>query len=321
MATQNVRSRRRPWARRGRLVAAAALGLATLVVWVVTTIGPATTPGPIRGTGPEPDVDRVLDLTTGTATALPGTILGSLSGDRSGTPGLWHSQYAASPDGSRLAYLGEGAGGNLQIFIANIDGSQVHQATHDAGGAEAPAWSPDGTKIAYVSGRPGMGALALIDVATGESVRLTHELVSGGTQFTPDGSSILFTTGSRPSELRTVPVAGGASKRLIGGVVGWDVSDGSLSPDGSLVTFLVGELPGPARRWVGTLDGTATPERRRLPACASTPAATWSPDGDRIVCARGGWVVVVDISTGEATAVSSGAGAIWLDDHTLLVEA
>ena len=98
--------------------------------------------------------------------------------------------------------------------------------------------------------------------------------------------------------------------------------NGSLSPDGSLVTFLGSQIGGPGpRRWVANTDGT---ERRLLPdvygiPCRSTPAGTWSPDGSRIVCSEASKVIVVDIATGAATPVAYGRGAIWLDDHTLLV--
>ena len=75
------------------------------------------------------------------------------------------------------------------------------------------------------------------------------------------------------------------------------------------------------QRWVANVDGT---EQRLLPdvygiPCRSNPAGTWSPDGSRIVCAEASRVIVVDIATGVASPVAVGRGAIWLDDHTLLV--
>jgi hypothetical protein len=99
---------------------------------------------------------------------------------------------------------------------------------------------------------------------------------------------------------------------------GWN---GSLSPDGSLVTFLGSQIDGPAGRWVAGTDGM---ERRLLPdvyriPCWSTPAGTWSPDGNRIVCSEASKVIVLDIAAGAATPLAYGRGVIWLDDHTLLV--
>jgi WD40 repeat protein len=101
-----------------------------------------------------------------------------------------------------------------------------------------------------------------------------------------------------------------------------DGGNGSVSPDGSLVTFLGSETGGPGPiRWVANVNGT---ERRPLPSvygipCRSNPAGTWSPDGSRIVCSEASKVIVIDIATASASPVAQGRRAIWLDDHTLLV--
>jgi Tol biopolymer transport system component len=96
--------------------------------------------------------------------------------------------------------------------------------------------------------------------------------------------------------------------------------NGSLSPDGSLVTMMGNEIGGPgALRFVSNVDGT---ERRHIPEGGSNPAGTWSPDGGRIVgsdYARKN-ILFVDIATGSASRVAKGRAAIWLDAHTLLVD-
>jgi Tol biopolymer transport system component len=123
--------------------------------------------------------------------------------------------------------------------------------------------------------------------------------------------------------IRTVPIAGGTSTVLIGPRGNLrDAENGSLSPDGSLVTFLGSQVGGRGpQRWVANADGT---ERRLLPdvygiPCRSNPAGTWSADGSQLVCAEASKVILVDIATGAAAPVAQGRGAIWLDDDTLLV--
>jgi Tol biopolymer transport system component len=332
--------RRRDRKRRSQRIAAGVVGIAVFVVavWIVTTVGsfdrtqPAVT-GPTLPLAPGvSQVDYVIDLDTGVMTPLPETIVRSLGGDE--------HQYAVSPDGSRLAYVGPvDEQGDSQIFIAGIDGTGVRQVTNAPNGAWSPAWSPDGTTIAYEALDSGhLLGLYVLDIASGESTQITgvnadYERASDQSlrpgqplepQFTPDGSSLVYTGGSNGySVIRIVPVAGGESTLLIGpGGNLRDAENGSLSPDGSLVTFLGGQIgdPGPLR-WVADTDGT---ERRLLPdvygiPCRSTPAGTWSADGSRIVCSEASKVIVVDIATGAATPVAYGRGAIWLDDHTLLV--
>ena len=58
-------------------------------------------------------------------------------------------------------------------------------------------------------------------------------------------------------------------------------------------------------------------------AGGSTAAGTWSPDGTRIACGDygGNHILVLDVATREVRRVADGSAAIWLDEHTLLVEA
>jgi Tol biopolymer transport system component len=292
---------------------------------------------PVLGT---PRVDHVLDLNTGVKTSLPQAIIRSLGslgqagrgdclalGRRPCSP-----QYAVSRDGARLAYLGTDEEGRPQIFIAGVDGSGIRQMTHDPSGAATPAWSPDGTMVAYAGyGRGHVRNLFVLGVDTGRSTQITDgRLDVWGPQFTPDGSSLIYTGGSdQVPEVRIVPATGGTSTLLIGPSEGLtDAGDGSLSPDGSLVTYLASGKPslgypqhcGPCR-WVANADGTA---RRVVPGWISHPAGTWSPDGTRIVCSETDgvtvYVMVVEVTTGSVSFVTNGAGAIWLDDHSLLVE-
>jgi hypothetical protein len=118
-------------------------------------------------------------------------------------------------------------------------------------------------------------------------------------QFTPDGSSLIYTGGCNGHPvIWIVPVVGGESTLLIGPRGNLlDAENGSLSPDGSLVTFLGSQIGGPEPlRWVADTDGT---NRRLLPEvygipCRSTPTGTWSADGSRIVCSEASKVIIVD---------------------------
>jgi len=325
--------RRRERKRRNQRIAAAVVAIAVFVApialfagqsWFDRTQTPADT-GPRVPTVPE--IDHVLDLTTGVTTPLPESIIGS-----QGDHGAWlPGGYAVSPDGSLLAYTRRtGNKGpladprtNRQVFIAGIDGAGARQMTHDPIGAGEPAWSPDGTRIAYLApsgSGDGRSNLFVLDIATGESTQIIDDEFVEGVQFTPDGSSLLYTDATdEPPILRTVPVTGGRRTPLFRDLR--DAENGSLSPDGSLVTFISGQFIGSGgRRWVANADGT---EPRSLPECAVSPAGTWSPDGSRIVCfGHIGGIVVIDIATLQMREVveRTDGGAIWLDDHTLLID-
>ena len=212
-----------------------------------------------------------LDIRTGEKTPLAKTLV--VSG----------VNFAASRNGRMLAYAGIDDEGEPQIFIARIDGTRVRQMTRDPKGATWPAWSPDGTMIAYESGagKGGFRNLFVLEVATSKFTQVTKGSHVGGLQFAPDGSSLVYTGGrwSAP-ELRIVPVAGGQSRLLIALDEGLEyTADGSLSPDGSLVTFLGGGSP--------TSEGHCGPCRLMANAEGSERRVVTEDVGDRILREHG----------------------------------
>jgi Tol biopolymer transport system component len=270
--------------------------------------GDATPVPAVPADGPTGSKPLLLDLETGETTPLAR----SLARGRN---------FATSLDGRRLAFVAPGEEGRPQVFVARIDGTQVRQVTHEQRGAAWPAWSSDGRMIAYEDGSTGRRrSLFVLDLATGESKQVADNSHGGGLQFTPGGSKLVYTGGEfQLPELRVVPVAGGESTR----VVDLDSANGSFSPDGSRVTFFgIGYLCDYCRLLANS-DGT---DARVVNGCLfSSPAGTWSPDGRRIVCQSGNpnnsnKVVVVDMTTGRPSRVAKGGSAVWVDNHTLLVE-
>ena len=274
------------------------------------------TPAPaVPASGPTGSKPVLLDLETGETTPLAR----SLARGRN---------FAASLDGTRLAFVAPGEEGSPQVFVARIDGTQVRQVTHGQPGAAWPAWSSDGRMVAYQDGstRRPYHSLFVLDLATGESKQVADDSYGTGygSQFTPGGSKLVYTSGERGTyQLRAVPVAGGESTLLLGE----QLANGSFSPDGSRVTFYGIDYSTSESRCdcliLANSDGT---DPHVVAGCLlSDPAGTWSPDGSRIVC-RGGnpnnrnKVVVVDMATGRSSRVAKGGSAVWVDNHTLLVE-
>src|SRR6476660_8110757 len=54
-----------------------------------------------------------------------------------------------SPDGKKLVFISM-ISGKEQLFTMDVDGSNIVQLTRDDADHEDPAWSSDGTKIAFV---------------------------------------------------------------------------------------------------------------------------------------------------------------------------
>jgi TolB protein len=85
-----------------------------------------------------------------------------------------HETPACSPDGRTTAFARGEGGGNLNIFAMNSDGTNPRQLTGFARGklAASPAWSPDGSKLAF----SGPGGIYVMNAdSTGHRQVLQHD--------------------------------------------------------------------------------------------------------------------------------------------------
>ena len=62
-----------------------------------------------------------------------------------------------SPDAKRLAFVRWSAG-HAHVFVANADGSGAHVITDGPSDDEAPAWSPDGSRLVFCSSNAAVDA-------------------------------------------------------------------------------------------------------------------------------------------------------------------
>jgi len=86
-----------------------------------------------------------------------------------------------SPDGSKIAFNSD-RDGNWEIYIMNIDGSEQVRLTNNQTDANNPAsandwvpsFSPDGSKIAFLSGRDKNDEIYIMNIDGSEQIRLTN---------------------------------------------------------------------------------------------------------------------------------------------------
>ncbi|MFQ5738045.1 MAG: prolyl oligopeptidase family serine peptidase [Acidobacteriota bacterium] len=108
------------------------------------------------------------------------------------------SDPQVSPDGRWVAFtvtdysLRENRG-DSDIWILSTSGGQARRLSRSPKGDSQPRWSPDGTRLAFVSSRSGTPQIYLIDPSGGEAVQLAT-LSAGISHLTwsPDGKWLVF---------------------------------------------------------------------------------------------------------------------------------
>ncbi len=69
----------------------------------------------------------------------------------------------SGPNSGQIAFA-SARGGHWQLFLVNADGTNLQQLTHDAADHLHPAWSPDGSRIAYQSNPAGKWDIFVMDI-------------------------------------------------------------------------------------------------------------------------------------------------------------
>lgn len=131
--------------------------------------------------------------------ALTQTTVGELT--RNGGTAQWSLAASFSPDGSKIVYASTQSG-HSEIWVMNADGSDQTQLTFpddpNAPDANAPAWSPDGRKIAFWSGfATESGNVYTINSDGSGRAQLTFDpapVNNDSPSWWPDGKSIIFQT-------------------------------------------------------------------------------------------------------------------------------
>ena len=101
---------------------------------------------------------------------------------------------AWSPSGDQIAFHSD-RGGDFDIWVMNVDGSNPVNLTRHAGDDKFPAWSPSGDQIAFASDRDGSYDIWLMDPDGSNLAKLTDSPARDRYPiWSPDGTRLTFNT-------------------------------------------------------------------------------------------------------------------------------
>lgn len=174
-----------------------------------------------------------------------------------------------------------------------------------------PAFSPDGTQVAFSSNRNGAFEIYVASLTIGSTERAltTDGMENFQPAWSPDGQYIAYVSRKRPG-IWIVPVNGGVARQLIhhGDSPAW-------SPDGKFIAFREGalnmnpgletsQIPG-LTIWVVGADGSSPkPLTQKMKPPGAHTYPRWTPDGKHILFSSSATILastpwVVDTQTGD----------------------
>ena len=235
------------------------------------------------------------------------------------------THFDISPDGSRIAYStcrypGTATHGppsywefSYEIVVSNIDGTNTKRLTKNDHFDSFPAWSPDGTRIAFFSDRDPAhgpaelaGRLVIYDMATGQSRDIVlpfgDRVAPHPPSWSRDGRIAFVAYGENMRVRRavyTVETDGSNLARIAD-----TFSEPSWSPDGKRIALVAARGASRGNLYTFAPDGSDPVMVTKVGDGEVSPFRTgrasfwigrvsWSPDGSRILFNRPGCSVCV----------------------------
>lgn len=225
-----------------------------------------------------------------------------------------------------------------QIWTIRADGRGLIQLTHASGGASHPAWSPDGSRIAYdsdhtavyVANADGSDAVNVSVLSLRGSHGFGPEPCDSDPTWSPDAHEVAFTaavddcTGLAGGLYATTPTGHGRRtiEQAYDGLLGGDTQP-AWAPSGRRLAFTRSDslrmAAGPYIHDIYLLDPSSGKLLARLTHSGQATSPAWSPDGHRLALVDRGRIVIVGDGGRRERMLEVGRAPTWSPEGTRLV--
>lgn len=237
-----------------------------------------------------------------------------------------------------VALTNPGQPENYDVFSVNPDGTGIEQLTDDPAPEYGPAWSPDGTKIAFArerrddSGGEVSTSIYVMNADGSDVQRVTagEGVHDGSPSWSPDGSMIAFSSNRKGFSDIWLVNADGTGLRQLTDLSEKGVDYASLdawSPDGSVIAFRRSPLEPsdelkPQGIWLVDVGSGELLQLTSGPILDED--ASWSPDARRVAFSRKirtetavyTDVYVANLDDGTEISLTRGGDPAWSPDGT-----
>ncbi|HVK60520.1 MAG TPA: hypothetical protein VM432_03170 [Bdellovibrionales bacterium] len=180
--------------------------------------------------------------------------------------------------------------GEKEIFVTDWDGANSRQITSHKSIAQSPAWSFDGSKIAYsaftyhANEKTRNLDLFTYDLASGRRFIVSYRRgINSGASFLPDNKSMLLTVSNNGNpDIYRMTLDGKSVTPITRGNKGVMNVEPVASPDGRKIAFSSDRAGNPM---IYVMDADGSNVKRLTFAGKYNASPAWSPDGKRIAFA------------------------------------
>jgi len=217
---------------------------------------------------------------------------------------------ALSPDGRRIA-VARAVQGNQDMWVIDVQRGGATRFTFDPASDAYGVWSPDGTRIAFMSNRKGIYDLFLKSSsgAGAEELVLASPFTKLPSDWSLDGRFLLYQQGDPKNgwDLVALPMTGDR-KPIVVVSTPFEERGGQFSPDGRWVAYQSNEsgrfeiyvqpFPGPGGKWQASTAGGVHPR--------------WRPDGKELFfLAPDAKLMAVPVRASDSTFEAGSAAALF----------